>query len=68
MPFNVQVAGAAVAQLLRIVAGFANADGPDRLAFDFIEGTVKRNSLAGTQSCGICGRKASGSSRPEGAA
>ena len=60
IPFNVQVAGAAVAQLLRIVAGFANADGPDRLAFDFIEGTVRRNSLAGTQSCGICGRKASG--------
>jgi len=52
----VQVAGVAVAQLLRIVAGFGNADGPDRLAFDFIEGTVRRNSLAGTQSCGICRR------------
>ena len=56
MPFNVQVAGAAVAQLLRIVAGFASADAPDRLAFDFIAGSVRRNSLA-TGYCTIC-RKA----------
>jgi len=55
MPFNVQVAGVAVAQLLHIVTGFGDGDMPDRLAFDFIRGTVKRNSLAGNPRCGICG-------------
>jgi molybdopterin/thiamine biosynthesis adenylyltransferase len=56
IPFNVQVAGAAVAQLLAIVAGFSASEAPDRLAFDFVSGTVRRNTLTGSQSCGICGR------------
>jgi molybdopterin/thiamine biosynthesis adenylyltransferase len=55
MPFNVQVAGAAVAQLLRLVAGFADSEIPDRLAFDFMGGSVKRNTLASRRGCSICG-------------
>jgi hypothetical protein len=63
MPFNVQVAGAAVEQVLRILAGFAAVEAPAQLAFNFIDGTVRRNSLARGGACTICGKdlQASGS-------
>ncbi|MCA9493210.1 MAG: ThiF family adenylyltransferase [Myxococcales bacterium] len=52
--FNTSVAGAAVVEILRLVTGFAGAaDPPDRLAFDFVTGEVRRNALAPT-SCRIC--------------
>lgn len=58
MPFNTMVAGAAVIELLRLVTGFAGADEPpQRLAFQFTEGTVRRNGLADASECQICGRR-----------
>jgi molybdopterin/thiamine biosynthesis adenylyltransferase len=57
MPFNTMVAGAAVIEFLRLVTGFAGADEPpQRLAFQFTEGTVRRNGLADASECQICGR------------
>ncbi len=54
--FNAAVASAAVTELLRMATGFAGAEKPPlRLAFDFAEGTVRRNSLAANSACGICG-------------
>jgi hypothetical protein len=53
--FNTMIAGAAVVELLRLATGFAGtSDPPNRLAFDFVDGTVRRNSLAGTSECTIC--------------
>jgi molybdopterin/thiamine biosynthesis adenylyltransferase len=57
MPFNTMIAGAAVIELLRLVTAFAGADDPpQRLAFQFAEGTVRRNGLAGESNCRTCGR------------
>jgi hypothetical protein len=56
MPFNTIVAGAAVIELLRLVTAFAGADEPpQRLAFHFEEGTVRRNIIADSAACQICG-------------
>lgn len=57
MPFNTAVAGAAVIELLRVVTNFAGGDNPpQRLSFEFTNGTVKRNALAEAP-CGVCGRR-----------
>ncbi len=54
--FNTYVAGAGVTELLRLVTRFAGAESPpNRLAFSFHEGVVRRNSLAGNPRCSICG-------------
>jgi hypothetical protein len=53
--FNTLVAGAGVVELLRLVTAFAGAETPPlRLAFSFSEGTVRRNTVARNQQCGIC--------------
>lgn len=57
IPFNTMVAGAAVIEMLRIITGFAGIDEPpQRLAFQFADGTVRRNALAETEACSTCGR------------
>ena len=54
--FNTYVAGAGVTEILRLVTGFSGADSPpNRLAFSFHNGVVKRNSLAAQPQCVICG-------------
>jgi molybdopterin/thiamine biosynthesis adenylyltransferase len=54
--FNTMVAGAGVAELLRLATAFAGVESPPlRLAFSFTEGTVRRNSLAPNSGCAICG-------------
>ncbi len=53
--FNTTVSGAAVVEFLRLVAGFADADPPLRLSFDFMTGAVRRNRLAVSVACTICG-------------
>jgi predicted ThiF/HesA family dinucleotide-utilizing enzyme len=56
MAFNTFVAGAGVVEFMRIVTGFAGTQyPPNRLAFSFSEGTVKRNSLVDSGHCRICG-------------
>lgn len=56
--FNTMIAGAAVVELMRLVTGFAGTDDPPvRLSFDFVAGTVRRNSLAGVDACSICLRE-----------
>jgi len=58
VPFNTMIAGAAVIELLRLVTAFAGADEPpQRLAFQFAEGTVRRNGLAEEAECQTCGRR-----------
>jgi hypothetical protein len=58
--FNTMIAGAAVIELLRLTTGFAGTEDPPlRLAFDFANGTVRRNALAGTKPCTICLRNRS---------
>lgn len=58
MPFNTMIAGAAVIELLRLATAFAGADEPpQRLAFQFAEGTVRRNGLAVSAECQTCGRR-----------
>lgn len=58
IPFNTVVAGAAVIELLRLVTAFAGEGGPPlRLAFQFVDGTVRRNSLAVVAACRTCGRR-----------
>ena len=53
--FNTMIAGSAVVEFVRLVTGFAGSDDPpNRLSFDFIRGTVSRNSLAGGCLCSIC--------------
>ncbi|MEJ0086411.1 MAG: ThiF family adenylyltransferase [Pseudomonadota bacterium] len=55
MAFNTFVAGAGVIEFMRLVTSFAGTQSPpNRMAFSFAEGTVKRNSLASTE-CRICG-------------
>jgi hypothetical protein len=55
MAFNTFVAGAGVAELLRLATAFAGAASPPlRLAFSFADGTVRRNSLTGNPRCAIC--------------
>lgn len=54
--FNTVVAGAGVVELMRLATGFAGTQSPPlRLALSFTEGTVKRNSLAVSGTCGVCG-------------
>ena len=54
--FNTFVAGAGITEMLRLVTGFAGSDNPpNRLAFSFRDGVVKRNSLAAQSECKICG-------------
>jgi hypothetical protein len=54
--FNTSVAGAAVVEFLRLVTAFAGADdAPLRLSFDFTTGAVRRNRLAASPACRICG-------------
>jgi hypothetical protein len=56
MAFNTFVAGAGVVEFMRIVTGFAGTQSPpNRMAFSFAEGTVKRNSLVDSGQCRICG-------------
>jgi molybdopterin/thiamine biosynthesis adenylyltransferase len=53
--FNAAVASHAVIELMRLVTGFAGADDPpERLAFSFRDGTVRRNRLADCRLCSIC--------------
>lgn len=53
--FNTSVAGAGVVEVMRLATGFAGAESPPlRTAFSFSEGTVRRNTLAGTGRCSIC--------------
>lgn len=53
--FNTMLAGSAVIEMLRLVTQFAGADDPPaRLAFDFVTGTVKRNTLSSPTPCSIC--------------
>lgn len=55
--FNTFVAGAGIAELLRIVTAFAGTESPPlRMAFSFSEGTVRRNTLALDRRCRICGQ------------
>jgi hypothetical protein len=62
--FNTFVAGAGVAEMLRLVTAFAGAESPPlRLAFSFTDGTVRRNALLGDQRCEICGERAVGAER-----
>lgn len=54
--FNTSVAGAGVIEVMRLATGFAGAESPPlRTAFSFAEGTVRRNTLASTGGCSICG-------------
>jgi hypothetical protein len=56
MAFNTFVAGAGVAELVRLATAFSGAASPPvRLAFSFTEGTVRRNTLSGDTRCSICG-------------
>ena len=56
MAFNTLVAGAGVMEFMRLVTAFAGAQSPpNRMAFSFSEGTVKRNALVGNGECRICG-------------
>jgi molybdopterin/thiamine biosynthesis adenylyltransferase len=52
--FNTMVAGAGVIEFLRIVTAFANEEPPNRLAFSFASGTVRRNTLQRNPECRIC--------------
>lgn len=55
MAFNTHVAGAGVIEVMRLATGFAGTDSPPlRMAFSFADGTVRRNTLAGSQRCKIC--------------
>lgn len=54
--FNTCVAGAGVAELLRLATAFAGFESPPlRLAFSFADGTVRRNTLSENRRCEICG-------------
>lgn len=54
--FNASVAAAGINELLRLVTAFSGTETPPtRLAFSFTDGTVRRNSLAESQRCMICG-------------
>jgi hypothetical protein len=56
--FNSYVAGAGVVELLRLATAFAGSESPpQRLAFSFSNGTVRRNTLANVHECGICGHQ-----------
>lgn len=56
--FNTMVAGAGVAEVLRLATAFAGSESPPlRLAFSFAEGTIRRNVLQANQRCGICGTR-----------
>ncbi len=57
--FNTFVAGAGVAELVRLATAFAGTESPpNRLAFSFADGTVRRNSVAENSQCSICGQAA----------
>jgi molybdopterin/thiamine biosynthesis adenylyltransferase len=53
--FNAAVASHAVIELMRMVTGFAGAEEPpERLAFSFRDGTVRRNRLGERRPCSVC--------------
>lgn len=52
--FNTMVAGAGVIEFLRIATSFAHEEPPNRLAFSFASGTVRRNTLQRNAECSIC--------------
>jgi molybdopterin/thiamine biosynthesis adenylyltransferase len=53
--FNTMVAGAAVVEFLRLLTAFAGGQSPpQRLAFSFSDGTVRRNGLRAAAGCRIC--------------
>ena len=57
--FNTYVAGSGVTELLRLVTEFSGAESPpNRLAFSFRDGVVRRNALAGNHRCTICSHQA----------
>lgn len=59
MGFNVYVSGAGTTEFLRLATGFSGSDNPpNRLAFSFRDGTVKRNGLVSNPKCSICGHNA----------
>lgn len=65
--FNTQIAGAAVVEMLRLVTQFAGADdAPQRLAFDFLTGTTRRNVIARNAQCTICAGAAPDAPAPTG--
>lgn len=54
--FNTYVAGAGVTEFLRLATAFSGIDTPpNRLAFSFKDGVVKRNTLVMNSECSICG-------------
>lgn len=55
MPFNTMVAGAAVIELLRLVAGFGSGLALDRLRFSFSDPAIRRVAVHAVPECGICG-------------
>lgn len=63
--FNSMVAGAAVVELLRLAAGFGDAAKTiDRLAFSFVQPSVRSNRLDGSTRCRLCGGETGGESSP----
>ncbi len=53
---NTMLAGAAMIELLRLLTAFAGATTPpNRLAFSFTDGTVRRTGLRGPRNCRVCG-------------
>ena len=54
--FNTYVAGAGVVEVMRVVTGFAGIESPPlRMEFSFSAGTVRRNTVARSPACKICG-------------
>jgi molybdopterin-synthase adenylyltransferase len=54
--FNTFVAGAGVAELLRLATAFSGTESPpNRLAFSFSDATVRRNAVRKNVHCAICG-------------
>jgi hypothetical protein len=54
--FNTFVAGAGVAELLRLATAFSGTESPpNRPAFSFSDATVRRNAVSKNEHCAICG-------------
>lgn len=64
--FNTMVAGAGVAEVLRLSTAFAGTESPPlRLAFSFADGTVRRNTVVRNERCAICGSDAAAADNEE---